>query len=422
MQTLKLLFLSCHSSHKKIFSDVIREMEKVAHLDCKILNYKDLSYRSFGALSSYTHELRLYSRLINQMKPDIFIVANDQGIATTFIRICNLRGIPSVVIQDGILLNRQLRGFSRFLSWKEFLPWRLISVILNSSTISSLSIHLGRQWWIPEWGMGNATAIAIMGNYYKEVLVSRGIQPNKITITGYPLLDALSKHNSKIDEASFAQLKFHKNKPLVVLITQPFVEDGSWTPKIRQIFVEWIINSIQIAGCQLIIKIHPRDNIEVYKKLVEKYDSSEVNLIRNSDLHELLEVSDAVVTVNSTAGLWALAHEKPLLVAKCFAPNMKNILEDMAININRMDELPAILSLFKNGNKPKEVISEKTKKILYEHIYRLDGKASERIARLIISLSREKNAITENNKINVHSGKAIKSSFEDLKKLKKSKQ
>ena len=156
--------------------------------------------------------------------------------------------------------------------------------------------------------------------------------------------------------------------------------------------------------------------------MVEKYDSSEVNLIRNSDLHELLEVSDAVVTVNSTAGLWALAHEKPLLVAKCFAPNMKNILEDMAININRMDELPAILSLFKNGNKPKEVISEKTKKILYEHIYRLDGKASERIARLIISLSREKNAITENNKINVNSGKAIKSSFEDFKKLKKSKQ
>ena len=158
-----------------------------------------------------------------------------------------------------------MRGFSRFLSWKEFLPWRLIWVILNSSSISSLSIHLGRQWWIPEWGMGNATAIAIMGNYYKEVLVSRGIQPNKITITGYPLLDTLSKHNSKINEASFAQLKFHKNKPLVVLITQPFVEDGSWTPKIRQLFVEWIINSIQIAGCQLIIKIHPGDNTSLQK-------------------------------------------------------------------------------------------------------------------------------------------------------------
>jgi hypothetical protein len=165
------------------------------------------------------------------------------------------------------------------------------------------------------------------------------------------------------------------------------VEDGLWSPSYRQLFIDWVIAGVKHSGCALTIKLHPRDDLAVYTRLVEKYTDFKITLTKNSDLQELLRTSDIVITVNSTAGLWALAYGKCLLIAKCFAPKTTNVLENMAISVNQINDLPKILA----QTKESVCISEHAtaEKILADHIYTLDGEASKRIAGLVVLLAKQ---------------------------------
>ena len=158
----------------------------------------------------------------------------------------------------------------------------------------------------------------------------------------------------------------------------------------RGLFIDWIINSVNLVGGQLIIKAHPRDSFQSYKRLVQKHDSFKKTIVtKDANLIELFKVSDIVITVSSTAGLLALAHKKLLLVAKCFSPDIENVLEEMAIVINQIDELPRSLKLILKDTKVKKEIEETSKKVLYRHLHYLDGKASKRIANLILYLTKQ---------------------------------
>ncbi len=112
LNSIRVLFLSYQSSHTRIFSTVINELQKNSNLIFKILESKNLINKKVSIRFSYRSELRSFERIIDEFKPDIFVVANDLGLSATFIRICRLRGIPSVAIQDGILTKRYSKGLS----------------------------------------------------------------------------------------------------------------------------------------------------------------------------------------------------------------------------------------------------------------------------------------------------------------------
>jgi len=125
---IRVLFLSDESSHDKIFLKIVYELKKVSNVWFKILDSNRLLTRTLSIRFSYKQELHHFAQIVDQAQPDVFVVANDQGISATFIRICKLRGIPSLAIQDGILTNKKLEGPFRFLAWKRYLPWRIISM------------------------------------------------------------------------------------------------------------------------------------------------------------------------------------------------------------------------------------------------------------------------------------------------------
>ena len=68
----------------------------------------------------------------------------------------------------------------------------------NIALISKLTLSLGRQWEMPAWGTGGATIIAAMGDYYKQVFISRRVNSRRIFVTGSPLFDNLSDNASVI--------------------------------------------------------------------------------------------------------------------------------------------------------------------------------------------------------------------------------
>jgi hypothetical protein len=381
---LKILFLSYQKSHEQIFFKVLEQLKKVLDVSFKVLQSRNLLSRPLSARYSYRSEIQYFERIVDDFKPDVLVVANDLGLSATFIRICKLRGIPSVAIQDGILTSRFPSGISCFLSLNRYLPWHIISTLTNTHLMSQLTLRLGRQWEIPAWGTGGATIIAAMGDYYKQVFVSRRVSPNRILVTGSPLFDNLSIRKNIVNKINDNE----SNKPVILLITQPFVEDGTWGPRHRDSFVKTVATAIKQIDAQLVIKVHPRENSQFYESLASKLDKS-IIVTKDGDLDNLITSSDVVIAISSTAGLLAIVHQKPLIVLSYFPLEAKNILEDMAMPVYESEKLLDVLKQALNDKELRIKLVKKGTQSIHDHLYILDGNSSQRIAKLIIYASKE---------------------------------
>jgi hypothetical protein len=100
----RILFLSLERSHTLMFLRVQRELQNIVQaggaLDSVILDVKplDIELPLFKKLFD-KERTRSAANLIRKHKPDILVVANDQGINATFIKICRLLQIPTLALQ-----------------------------------------------------------------------------------------------------------------------------------------------------------------------------------------------------------------------------------------------------------------------------------------------------------------------------------
>lgn len=386
---IKLLFLSDQDSHTKIFQKIIEELRNMSNgIEKKILNSYDLYPRPLSIMIPCRQEFQHFTKIIKKFQPDILIVANDQDIKTIFIRICNLMQIPSLAIQDGILFKKKLNGFLAFLALKKDLPWRIISTITNIPVISKLHIRLGFKIFGFGWGTGGSTMIAAMGNYAEEFLLSKGISPDKIVVTGYTLLDELPESYTQGDKSSILRdFSIDQGRPLVLWLTQPFVEDRIIKAKDREALVSSVLSAISGTSMQLIIKLHPRESLREYIKIVSELDKSNTVIVKDYDLDALVASSDVVLTSYSTAGLLAILYNKQLVVLDFFPIPVENIYsQGIGIVVKTIEELSDTLSdIIKNPNN-KNIYDDKND-FIYNHLYKLDGRASKRIAQLILNLT-----------------------------------
>jgi CDP-glycerol glycerophosphotransferase (TagB/SpsB family) len=98
-------------------------------------------------------------------------------------------------------------------------------------------------------------------------------------------------------------------------------------------------------------------------------------------LHELISISDVVVSVSSTAALEALALDKPCLIVNL--DNGSKIFKDGGVLfIEKTDSIPSALE--KLVYHPWNTVDlEKMRKFVYDEAYKIDGKSSMRISELI---------------------------------------
>jgi len=82
-------------------------------------------------------------------------------------------------------------------------------------------------------------------------------------------------------------------------------------------------------------------------------------------------------------GLWALACEKPLVTIDCFQTSHHNIYKDVAVSVRRIDDLTDALRRVVKDQNFRINLLEASKTFLKDHLYALNGKASERIARIV---------------------------------------
>ena len=397
-----------------MFSDICRELQDWESIIINLQAWQDraeieqalermnLYYKTIENLSPQS-----VTATIKELKPDIIIVANDDAPdSRMFIESANAMNIPSLFVQDGILtrnLNKRKVKLSRVILYFTALPIKFIKFIIGNrysfrqkTGIVLFQLRYGAKWRKDHTGMfpgtGKSLKMAVFGESTKEMFIAEGVDQERIIVTGSPKFDALFRatlDNGK--EKLCERLRIPKEKNIILLVTQYFVEANYWKADQRTDFVNAIAKATASLGdASLIIKIHPPVEQEAeYKNIVKDFEPAPI-ILSYWSMPELLSACSLVITVSSTAALEALAIKKPVVLVNLYHNDVSFFSGSEAILTTKKDELlPAIQKALFNFKSRKES-PDASAEFVYKRAYLQDGRASKRIADLIRTMAVKK--------------------------------
>jgi CDP-glycerol glycerophosphotransferase (TagB/SpsB family) len=229
-----------------------------------------------------------------------------------------------------------------------------------------------------------ADKTAVYGEYYKHLLTNLSAYPEEsITVTGQPRYDILASVKNSYSKKDFID-KYHipSNHKIILWLTQSHGLSEKENNKNLNAFFKTMQ---QIENATLVIKQHPGES-EVNTKMITDYlNKSKVNAViipKKSDTYEALFIADVIVTKDSTTGIEAMALNKPVIVLNLSGkPDLVDYVnEGAAVGVYSSDTLKdTIERLLKNHL----LLVGNGEKYLEKYLYKIDGKAAERVIKII---------------------------------------
>jgi hypothetical protein len=336
---------------------------------------KELKYKGIPLLEILLHRFQEYfntkfpelimfieemDKNIQRINPDILVVMEDiTPLQRTICRIFKLLSLPVLVIQHG-------------------------AVSCDMAGFHVMPVEAQKQ--------------AVWGRQAREWGIQRGKHSESQIITGNPKFDPIAKGYSVNKERICRKLGLNPNNGIIVLTTEWYA--GVSVSSTWETNVLFILRTLQaLKHCsqeQVVVKLHPTSHKQ-YGKIVSAIATEiGVNVVITKDyLWELLSICDLVlISGNSTVGLEAMILDRPIVtVALCsqseIPPEIFYASCGAALGVYKAEDItPAIKDALYNEEIRKK-LAEARKKFIYEHAYIQDGKASERVAKLIEQMIKE---------------------------------
>lgn len=306
-------------------------------------------------------------RLLQEIEPDILVVGNDSGLLEYLVvRWAHEQGKPSLLVQDG--LRRQRKVPERLTPRKRF--WRFL-------------MRLARGYWQSEgYGHGGCTRIAVSGPATKEQLVQEGISDHRIIVTGQPRYDHL--------RLAPLRAKTNVQEPAtVVFADQPF---GAWecSEAEEHSFMLNVLRELcEIDSILPVIKPHPRRPRGQLRNWIEQEQLQKVKVCDEPNMISVLQTTDLLIAVNSTAGLEALILGIPLVTLEFPGTPWDEpySIAGVATKVTETHQLSQAVKLLLFDNA-RAVDASARRRFVFDQVYHLDGKASQRVADVLADLSR----------------------------------
>jgi len=227
----------------------------------------------------------------------------------------------------------------------------------------------------------------VFGTLVGKILKTKGIPAKNIEVVGSPIYDTLTQIH-KIDKLKFRKnIGIQNNQEKVILF-------DSGNGDLNEL-KEKLIYLIQIikkqSNLKLIIKQHPAEypynrHKKMYKKIAKKYGLPII--ISQDKISDILNISDVFITGFSTATIEALALGVPTILLDLKGeynyesfPESKRVLE----HVKKLDCLEKTLKKILESKDTKSIIKSR-KKILKNNAFKIDGKSTERIIKIINKL------------------------------------
>lgn len=281
--------------------------------------------------------LELARTIVEMARPEVLVVGNDRWwVGQAFVRAAQQRGIPTVLMQDGLACDKA--------TWS----------------------------WI------SADHVAAFSPVLQEVLVNHGVARDRITIAGQPRYDALCDKRRTRDGASVraarAALVATSSSPCVLLATQPHQDAGRVAVGIEAL--------LQIDGVEVLLRPHPNESPEKYAACIAA-NAERVSLCKGMSIDALLDASDVVVTEYSTVALEGAILDIPVIIASFLGDRSDpRVFDGLSVIVRSPEALrdATMTFLSREGAVADHVIDPER---LHSLVGPLDGASGARVANLI---------------------------------------
>ena len=404
----KILFVPTNSREITQFSLVKHELVREPDWDVVSIALNDkleLLLQETGFSPKRIPDYRTWNLLniVKLEKPEILITDFCGPIPNALIYAANHAGVPCLQIDDGITpdhsalenvspgqsLLRIMRGLLKHIRGLSCLMVTLMAIENPLQFLGKVKEETRRYVFHPYTSYTEGLNIAVLSQFEKDMYVSLGVPPEKIFITGQPRFDIIWQKQSNPNGQIIAELGVPEEKGIIVLATQPFVEPRIWTEQQREQLVQAAVSAVkEFPDKQLVIKLHPDESIEKYRKILTNIGEDKAIICRDVNLYELLNAGELLMTGDSTVGLEAMLLDKPVIVVNFTGrPCVMGYAESgAAIGVYKEEGLaPAIGKALYDPLVRKE-LKQNREGFINKHVYKPDGQASKRVAKLIIQL------------------------------------
>lgn len=262
------------------------------------------------------------------------------------------------------------------------IPNRTFVTVANDNNVPTMILQHGkgqssRRFSVP------SRHVAVWGELGAEFYSQKGQDSEDVTVTGAPHFDALQE--TSFDESEIrSNLGIPATHDVVMLASQTYSKD------IRQRILDVLVESVESrTDVTLLLRPHPRDETT----LLEKYDrTADVPTVRASDtnIHDLIAVSDVVCSVDSTVLFEAGLLDTPALVLDFTGREIQPFWRTEGYTVvSHADELPEVIRRILEDSDFYETVIDSQPGFGSRYAMNGDGRATERVVDLLLDFAAE---------------------------------
>jgi hypothetical protein len=232
--------------------------------------------------------------------------------------------------------------------------------------------------------------VAVIGEKYREAYIKWGMRPDRIIVTGPVFMDEIVPSIGKRNKTG--------EKKRILLATTPWIEDHEGEVKTYTDYIEKFLRETTANGdVEILIKLHPREkDLSIYQRIIDSWSYKNVKIIQRVGesqtkkyLYQLLTEVDVAMSFASTLSTEAMLIGIPAPIIDLQSrPQLDPILsDDRLLHLKPSDDLTEVCKNVLYDENYKNKLLERQNKVVQEYLYKVDGKAAERVVALIKQIS-----------------------------------
>jgi UDP-N-acetylglucosamine 2-epimerase len=313
-------------------------------------------YKAMYNIEKAMRHFSLAEEIIKEEKPSLIVIISELSTwARSITMITKRKGIPSLLIQEGL--------------YGEKGGWIYVK---------------------------NVDVVASWGEAFKQSLLRRGIEPERIVITGNPeydqLADSLERNKKEIKEK--IRRKLCLNDTVKIVLHTPTPESIGLTKQEQDFMEKKLVETIsELENVCLIFKIHPKwEEFTEMQNFILKNDKYQkvVRIVDDISTHELLFLSDLLIAEHTTVAIDAMVLKKPVIM--CNFTRREDVVDYAkmggALGIYDPRDLKGAIHKILTDKAERDRLIRKSQEYLVYQAGKLDGLATERVIDLIKKMVR----------------------------------
>jgi len=237
------------------------------------------------------------------------------------------------------------------------------------------------------YGGGEARLFAVMGEAFRDQFVAQGVTGKRIVVCGHPTHDVVYRRAQSLDAAERASIReaydLPSDRTIVLYATQPVL----WRKVMTRESLERNVRAIAAAvsqqpGCELILKLHPREQAADYAFCAEL--DPPVRVLPRAEMPDLIAACDLFVSSSSSTVLLAMMLDRPIVTVNFDRVPHFDQFEPIGgtRHVRTYEDFAAAFTSLLNDEQARAALARQRADVIARYT-RFDGQAAARIARLL---------------------------------------